>query len=261
MTYGDRIRQRRVALGMNQAELAQRVGVSRNTVAGWETNHSRPDLNSLPVLCATLKISLNAFFGVARRRSEEEARVLELFFSLEEGDRECLTWQMEGLKERRAAQRAEERRYAASAPKTVTLFMNELGAAAGFGGDLGEAQGEKVTLLADRDTERADEVIMVCGRSMEPTFYDGDRVLVQHTREIREGEIGIFLVDQEVYIKEYRKDGLHSHNPEYRTMTFREDQAVRCIGRVIGKLREDQIPTPDQMKQIEQAEEAGEVSP
>ena len=139
----------------------------------------------------------------------------------------------------------------------MTLFMNELGAAAGFGAALGEAQGEKMVLLADRETERADEIITVCGRSMEPTYYDGDRVLVQHTKELREGEIGIFLVDNEGYIKEYRRDGLHSHNPEYRTMTFHEDQSVRCLGRVIGKVKEEQIPTREQMQRIEEAARAG----
>ncbi len=255
MQYGELIRAKRIRLGLNQAELAERVGVSRNTVAGWETNHSRPDLGVLPKLCAALKISLNTFFGVEKKRTAEEAHVLEVFFSLEERDRESILWQMEGLRDRRA----EARRMAEPVllPKTVTLFVNELGAAAGFGAALGETQGEKMVLLADRDTERADEVITVCGQSMEPTFLDGDRVLVQHTKEIREGEIGIFLVDNEGYIKEFRKDGLHSHNPEYRTMTFRDGQNVRCVGRVIGKLKEDQIPTREQLNMIREAARAG----
>ena len=255
MQYGEIIRARRTALGMNQAELAERIGVSRNTIAGWETNHSRPDLNTLPALCNALKISLNAFFGIERKRTAAETKVLEVFFSLEARDRESILWQMEALRDRRAEMR--EREKAVPLPKTVTLFLNELGTAAGFGAALGEAQGEKLVLLADRDTERADEVITVCGRSMEPTYYDGDRVLVQHTKELREGEIGIFLVDNEGYIKEYRKDGLHSHNPEYRTMTFRGDQNVRCLGRVIGKLRDEQIPTREQMNLIHEAARAG----
>ena len=253
--YGEIIRRRRTALGMNQAELAARLGVSRNTVAGWETHHSRPDLGTLPDLCRALRISLDAFFGQEKKRTAEEARLLDIFAALEAGDRESILWQMEALRDRRAEQR--RRTEPVPLPKVVTLFANELGAAAGFGAALGEAQGEKMILLADRETERADEVITVCGRSMEPTFLDGDRVLVQHTRELREGEIGIFLVDNEGYIKEYRKDGLHSHNPEYRTMTFHEGQTVRCIGRVIGKLKEEQIPTPEELKRIEEAERAG----
>ncbi len=257
MEYGAIIRQRRTALGMNQAELAALVGVSRNTVAGWETNHSRPDLGTLPALCSALKISLNRFFGQERKRTAEAEKVLEVFFSLEAGDRESILWQMEALRDRRAEQREKESEKLLPLPRTVTLFRNELGAAAGFGAALGEAQGERITLLADRDTERADEIITVCGRSMEPTFFDGDQVLVQHTKELREGEIGIFLVDNEGYIKEYRKDGLHSHNPEYRTMTFHEGQTVRCLGRVIGKLKEEQIPSREQMNRIEEAAKAG----
>ena len=255
MQYGEIIRRRRTALGLNQAELAERVGVSRDTVAGWETSHSRPDLGTLPALCRALGISLNAFFGLERKRTAEENRMLEIFSALEAQDRESILWQMEALRDRRAEQRRMEA--PVPVPKVVTLFRNELGAAAGFGAALGEAQGEKMILLADRDTERADEVITVCGRSMEPTYYDGDLVLVQHTKELREGEIGIFLVDNEGYIKEYRKDGLHSHNPKYRTMTFHEDQSVRCLGRVIGKVKDEQIPTGKQMKQIEEAVRAG----
>ena len=265
MQYGELIRRRRTALGMNQAELAERVGVSRNTVAGWETSHSRPDLGTLPALCRALGISLNAFFGLEKKRTAEENRVLEIFSALEAQDRESILWQMEALRDRRAAAREKAREEEtirfAEPPRTVSLFVNELGAAAGFGAALGEAQGEKMILLADRDTERADEVITVCGRSMEPTFFDGEQVLVQHAKELREGEVGIFLVDNEGYIKEYRKDGLHSHNPEYRTMTFREGQTVRCIGRVIGKLKKEQIPTGDQMRMIEEAARAGKELP
>ena len=266
MEYGERIRRRRTELGMNQAALAERVGVSRNTVAGWETNHSRPDLGTVPALCSALSLPLEAFFGSEKKRSREERKILEVYFALEERDRESILWQMEALRDRRAAAREKAREEAeairfAEPPRTVSLFVNELGAAAGFGAALGEAQGEKMILLADRDTERADEVITVCGRSMEPTFFDGEQVLVQHAKELREGEVGIFLVDNEGYIKEYRKDGLHSHNPEYRTMTFREGQTVRCIGRVIGKLKKEQIPTGDQMRMIEEAARAGKELP
>ena len=90
MQYGELIRRRRTALGMNQAELAERVGVSRNTVAGWETGHSRPDLGTIPSLCSTLNITLNAFFGVERKRTAEEKRILDVFFALEEPDRESI---------------------------------------------------------------------------------------------------------------------------------------------------------------------------
>ena len=88
-------------------------------------------------------------------------------------------------------------------------------------------------------TEAADEIIRVNGNSMEPTFTDGDMVLVKHTSGIRPGEIGVFICNDTGYIKEYRKDGLHSHNPAYKTITFTENEAVRCIGKVLGRVKED----------------------
>lgn len=248
MQYGEIIRIRRKALNMNQADLASRVGVSRNTVAGWETGHSRPDLDCLPQLCEALRISLARFFGRESQKSAEDRRILDLFHSLGTGDREVITWQMEALRDRRAEQQANT---AEEKPRLIQLFRNDLGAAAGFGAALGETQGEWIHVLADRETELADEIITVCGRSMEPVYQDGDQVLVQHTGHLRFGEVGVFLVDNEGYIKEYQEDGLHSFNPDYKTMTFREDQPVRCLGRVIGKLKKTQLPSGRQLQMLD----------
>ena len=74
---------------------------------------------------------------------------------------------------------------------------------------------------------------------MEPRYHDGDQVLVQHTSNIRPGEIGIFVTGDMGYIKEFRKEGLRSLNPEYPLMRFSDMDEVRCIGRVIGTMRKD----------------------
>ena len=187
------IRTRRNALGLNQTRLAEETGVSRNAVAGWETGHSRPDLGTVPSLCKALGISIEAFFGEEADRSEEDRRLLKFFGILDQRDREAILWQIEALAEGRKRQTAEERPQAKktagrirqadefTVPRFVTVYASDLGAAAGFGAALDEAQGEEIHLLADDETERADEVITVSGRSMEPTFMDGERVLVEHT--------------------------------------------------------------------------------
>ncbi len=263
--FGSVIRNSRNALGINQARLAEETGVSRNTVAGWETGHSRPDLDTVPSLCKALGISIEAFFGEEEDRSEEDRRLLKYFGMLDRRDREAILWQIEALAEGRKRQTAEEKprvkktagriRQAGglTVPRFVTVYASDLGAAAGFGAALDEAQGEEIRLLADDETERADEVITVSGCSMEPTFMDGDRVLVEHTDRLRPGEIGIFLVDNEGYIKEYRPDGLHSHNPAYGMIPLSGEETVRCVGRVIGKLKEEQIPSGEELDMIEEA--------
>ena len=241
--YARVIREGRSAAGLNQQQLADRVGVSRAAVAGWETGHSRPDLDAVPRICKALGMSLGFFFGVKEGITREERSLVKTYRAMEEADRQAIRWQAEALLERRRAFRAEELK-----SRAIRIYRSDLSAAAGFGGALDEERGEKVWLLADERARRADEIISVNGHSMEPTFQDGDEVLVEHTDSLREGEIGIFLVDGEGYIKEYRREGLVSHNPAYPMMRFSEGNDIRCLGRVLGKVQPDQWPTESQMK-------------
>ena len=71
---------------------------------------------------------------------------------------------------------------------------------------------------------------------MEPTFYDGDIVLVKKTDEIRPGEIGIFQIGNGIYIKELTQDCLVSHNPKYAPI--RSEESVMGIGVVLGKIEQ-----------------------
>lgn len=246
--YAQVIREARRKAGLSQEALAARLGVSRNAVAGWETGHSRPDLDVVADLCRALQISTDHFFGRTFSPAAQSRKMLDLFSSLEPGDRQVILWQTEALAERRRAQAMEEVQR-----QLIPLYRNDLGAAAGFGAPLGEASGEMIYLLRDKQTEQADEVITVSGRSMEPTFYDGDLVLVQHAKALRPGELGIFLVDNEGFIKEFREDGLHSHNPAYPVMSFHDGQEVRCVGRVLGRVNPEQFPSSRQVRLMEEA--------
>ena len=86
---------------------------------------------------------------------------------------------------------------------------------------------------------------------MEPTFHDGDDLLVEHTEELSPGAIGIFVADGEGYVKEYQPDGLHSHNPRYPVLKFSEDDHFRCVGRVLGVVAPDQYPTGIELEALE----------
>ena len=259
------IRARRNALGMNQSRLAELIGVSRNAVAGWETGHSRPDISTVPTLCKALGITVDMFFGLESPRVAEEDRLLRLFTTLDPRDREAILWQTEALAEGRKRQAAMAESAMKPVRKTrevpvphfVTVYASDLGAAAGIGAALDEAQGEEIYLLADDETEQADEVITVSGCSMEPTFMDGDRVLVRHTDQLRPGEVGVFLVDNEGYIKEYREDGLHSHNPAYAPLVFSENEPVYCVGRVLGRVREDAWADDESVRAWQEYEQKG----
>ena len=79
----------------------------------------------------------------------------------------------------------------------------------------------------------------VSGDSMEPKFMNGDRVLVRSQPAVEIGEIGIFIVDGEQYVKIYRGSYLESLNPQYNNIEVNERSF--CRGKVIGILEPEWI--------------------
>ncbi len=58
--------------------------------------------------------------------------------------------------------------------------------------------------------------------------------MIEMAEAIESGEIGIFMVDNESYVKKLGNRELISLNPEYDNIPLTEDS--KCMGRVIGKL-------------------------
>ena len=82
--------------------------------------------------------------------------------------------------------------------------------------------------------KKADYAIGVNGNSMEPTYKDGDTLLVEMTDRIEIGEIGIFSVNNECFVKKLGYEELISLNPKCENIPLNE--TAHCMGRVIGKL-------------------------
>lgn len=112
---------------------------------------------------------------------------------------------------------------------------------AGTGNPLDDSDGEKEYeyLRISRDVCMADAIVTVTGDSMLPTFHDGDDLLIQRAESIEPGEIGVFVVAGDGFVKEYQRDGLHSHNKKYKTIHPTEDDNARCLGRVLTVITDD----------------------
>lgn len=78
--------------------------------------------------------------------------------------------------------------------------------------------------------------IGVNGDSMEPLYYDGDILLIETTLQIEVGQIGIFIVDGEAFVKQLGEGKLVSLNDKYKDIPLTEYS--NCMGRVVGKLEE-----------------------
>lgn len=88
-------------------------------------------------------------------------------------------------------------------------------------------------------TEEANFAVQISGNSMLPRFKDKEWVLVRSQPDVEIGEIGIFIIDGNGYIKERTADRLVSINPEYDDIFFKENQDIKCKGLVIGTLESD----------------------
>jgi phage repressor protein C with HTH and peptisase S24 domain len=82
--------------------------------------------------------------------------------------------------------------------------------------------------------EGADFIIGVSGDSMEPDYHDGDKLYVKKVEHLNYGEVGIFTINNECYLKEFGSGGLISRNKDYENIPGSED--IRLIGKVIDKL-------------------------
>ena len=145
-------------------------------------------------------------------------------------------------------------REAENSPKLIRLPYFEKPLAAGIG-DPTEFEGlsEEIYLYETDEYRRADYVFRVNGDSMEPDYRSGDLVLVERVPSgltLQEGEIGAFIVGNEMYIKEYRADGLHSLNKKYDVLKFDADQAVYLIGKVLTVLDPESIASQSDVERF-----------
>lgn len=122
-----------------------------------------------------------------------------------------------------------------SEPKVIKLPMAELKASAGTGQWLGDDEYTTwVDVVDTPEARKANVVIEVSGDSMLPDYHDGDKVLVKLNAEPNENEIGIFIIENNGYIKKLGKDKLISLNKEYPDIPFADNVEVNFVGKVIG---------------------------
>ena len=243
----DRIRFYRKSRGMEQKAFAEKIGTQANVVNNWEKGRSRPDISLLPVICDLLGITLQQLFGLdapGDALSERETCLISQYRQLDTGDQYTVDTMVKTMVTvAQARERQNSRR------KVYELPLVDRSLAAGIG-DPTEYEGSSTPFyLYDVPwLDRADCVFKVNGDSMEPEYHSGDFVLIERipeAPELKYGEIGAFAVENELYIKEYQKDGLHSLNAVYPVMTFDDDTRVYLIGRVLGVVDRKDIATEE----------------
>ncbi len=69
MTLGEKIKFARKAKGFTQHQLADMVKAKHNSISDWENDKSRPDMDTVELLCGALEITPTYLVG---SKSDEE---------------------------------------------------------------------------------------------------------------------------------------------------------------------------------------------
>ena len=231
-TIGDRIKEYRLIRGMTQQDIADALDESSGRVIyNWEKGTGRPACDKLAKLCDLLGVSADELIGcksMAQRPTATEWNTLQKYRALDEHGKEVVDYLIDREYKRVTA--------LARKPKLRMLKIDWFAqpAYAGTGNFLDSDLAEDLFVPESKEAEEADFVISVGGDSMEPTYHDGDKVFVEKCDAVDVGEVGIFVVNGDVYIKELGSKCLISHNEKYKPIRIGESDSVYCCGRVIG---------------------------
>ena len=234
--------------GISQVQLAEKLGISKGTVNNWTRGNNSPDVDMVPQICEVLGIPIIDFYSdgyndssslrlKAPPISDEAMKLAKDYDGLDHwGQR-----QVRSTADIEAARVADERHrklqiIPEASEETIRLPVNLAAAAEGdgFGAWLDNSY-DPITVRLNDTTRKADMVLKVQGRSMEPSYQDGEYVLVRFQPDIEVGEVGIWTIDGLGYVKERGKDRLISHNPDVPDIIIGEQECI-CVGKVIGEL-------------------------
>ena len=265
-----RMRYYRTRLKMEQKEFARLIGATGNTISNWEKGRSRPDVSFLPAIVKTLGITFEELYGLedadrkaGQRRSEADEKLLNLYHRLDAGDQFIAERMIRTMLLARKGREQQERRPIIELPlvtrpleagigdptefdeatEPFCLFMDSVSSI--FSKTLGNRWTGQGTEQIRARLQSGDYVLFhVNGDSMEPEYPDGCYVLVEKGTALGYGRVGAFSSGNELYIKIYERDGLHSINPAYPVMTF-EEEPCYLIGSVVCKIEE--LPTKEEI--------------
>ncbi|MEQ5400932.1 S24 family peptidase [Providencia rettgeri] len=203
----DRIKQARLAKDMTQAELADAVGVSPQSVQQWETS-TEPRKNRVMKIAEILGVDANwLLFG--KPDSENRKDVVKI--ELEDDSNVQGRYKVEILD------------IEASAGAGVMVLDDFIETITAIEYSAEEAK----RLFGGRPAETV-KMITVKGDSMSETFEPRDQIFVDITVSHFDGDgIYVFILDNQLYIKrlqmQYKKLAVISDNPRYETWYLEEN--------------------------------------
>ncbi len=249
---GTRLAQARRAAGMNQRAVAEallRCDITLTAAASsrWEKCDTRPNAIQLLALCDLYAIENPLAFFLGRDEKPANELNPQGCSLLDAIERALIA---SGQYTLSPTPRNEE---PAEIIEIRRMRISRCAASAGTGQFLDDDSFELLDFPATQIPPRAEFGIRIAGDSMEPYYTDGQIVWVEQCHRLKPGEVGIFMLDGDGYIKQYheelpspaelaaytfggmvqKKISLRSFNPRYAPIAVSTDRFEIC-GRVLN---------------------------
>ena len=236
MSLHDRIKEARTNQGLTQTELGNIIGVAKTTISGYEKNHE-PTVAQLSLLAKVLNVSVSFLLQDEihehhenNATPDEMEKIVKKYRALDGHGKKMVDFTIEEETNRMMATSPHQ---ASEDTEIIQFSVTEYDdpMSAGTGQPAGYGYGTNLLLIKE-PPRGTSYVAPIAGDSMEPTYHDGDRLFIQACYDIHVGEVGVFYMDGQQWVKELGEGVLLSHNPDYepRPMTG----GIRCQGRVLG---------------------------
>lgn len=221
---------------MTQKELSKLTGFKQNTISNHENGKRSLDEDDIQIYAQALNVSPQYLFDKLNNKevttqSPLLTQITDTAAKLHEPrQKKVLSFAQDQLDEQEGN--------SINNILSYSDFTCYGAVSAGTGEWLGEEYKEEVTLPASIVPNQAfDFVLRVNGNSMEPLFKDNEYIFVRKTEDIRNGQIGVFVVDGEAYLKKayLEKDCLRlvSLNKDYEDLLFNGQNDIKLVGVVV----------------------------
>ncbi len=239
--------------GITEKKCLKSCEINTSFLTDWKNEKIKnPSVDKIVKLAVFLKMDLYDLLldkkAPAVCLNESEIKLLNAYNNLSDEDKARVSERAETLAEL-SAERAAKERVAEQPQKQIIAsaadeFPNDkseddeqdeefyidlcsLPASTGTGVQLDEGYTEPMRIVHTPFADRANYAVRVSGNSMEDKYYNGDIVLAETCPDVAVGEIGIFIVNDQGYIKKRGEDRLISLNPECDDVFIQEE--TLCI--------------------------------
>ncbi|HDN3443162.1 TPA: helix-turn-helix transcriptional regulator [Staphylococcus aureus] len=208
--------------------------LTKGKISKWENEKEEPRLSTAKILAEYFNVKINDLYSESKTTYKDDNDITSIYNKLTPPRQEnVLNYANEQL---------EEQNSKGDNVVDINSYKQEK-TPVNVNGCVSAGVGERLhdetlfTEMVKGSIPTHDLALKVNGDSMEPMFKDGEIIFVEKTHNIKNGQIGIFIIEEEAYVKKvFVEDDrltLVSLNKDYDDLHFYRNESVRLIGKVI----------------------------